>query len=95
MTYTYAITTTDPDLPYGDVLTVTAPVKPAWLTLTDHGNGTATLSGTPTNAHIGSHPLTLQVTDSGGLTATQSFTITVMAKPGYTVFLPLVVRNTP
>jgi hypothetical protein len=92
--YTYAITTTDPDLPHGDVLTVTAPTTlPAWLTLTDHGNGTATLSGTPTDAHVGSHPLTLRVSDSGGLTATQAFTITVAAKPVYTVFLPLVARN--
>jgi len=92
--YTYAITTTDPDLPHGDVLTVTAPTTlPAWLTLTDHGNGTATLSGTPTDAHVGSHPLTLRVSDSGGLTATQAFTVTVAAKPVYTVFLPLVARN--
>ncbi len=27
---------------------------PGWLTLTDNGNGTATLSGTPTNADVGS-----------------------------------------
>ena len=96
VTYTYAVAATDPDLPYGDVLTVTAPITlPAWLTLTDHGDGTATLSGIPTNAHIGSHPVTLKVTDSGGLFAEQSFTVTVTAKAGYTVFLPLVVRNTP
>ncbi len=42
MLYTYAITTTDPDLPYGDVLTITAPTLPAWLALTDHDDDTAT-----------------------------------------------------
>jgi len=90
--YTYTAIATDAN---GDTLTVTAATKPTWLTLTDHGHGTATLSGTPTNAEVGDHPVTLRVTDSGGLFATQSFTITVRAKPGYTVFLPLVVRNTP
>jgi len=49
----------------------------------------------PTDASVGDHAVVLRVTDSGGLFATQSFTITVAAKPGYTVFLPLVVRNTP
>jgi len=93
--YTYAITTTDPDLPYGDALTVTAPVKPAWLTLTDHGNGTATLSGTPSSAHVGDHAVVLRAIDRAGAFAEQSFTITVAEKPRYSIFLPLVLRNTP
>jgi len=75
--YTYAVTADDPDLLHGDALTITAPMLPAWLTLTDHGGGTATLSGTPTNAEVGDHAIVLQVIDSGGLTDTQSFTITV------------------
>ncbi len=75
--YTYAVTATDPDLAYGDALTLTAPTRPAWLTLVDHGNGTATLSGTPSNADVGDHAVLLQVTDSGGLTDTQAFTVTV------------------
>ena len=93
--YTYAVAATDPDLPYGDVLTVTAPTLPTWLTLQDHGDGTAALSGTPTDADVGDHPVVLRVTDRGGLFAGQSFTITVTAKPGYTVFLPLVFKSTP
>jgi len=93
--YTYAITTTDPDPPYGDALTVTAPVKPAWLTLTDHGNGTATLSGTPSSAHVGDHAVVLRAIDRAGAFAEQSFTITVAEKPRYSIFLPLVLRNTP
>ena len=44
--YSYSITTSDVD---GDALTITAPTLPAWLTLTDNGDGTATLTGTPTN----------------------------------------------
>jgi hypothetical protein len=42
--YAYEITASDAD---SDPLTIAAPTLPAWLTLTDHGNGTATLSGTP------------------------------------------------
>lgn len=95
MPYTYAVTADDPELISGDALTVTVPTLPGWLTLTDHGDGTATLSGTPTNAHVGDHPVVLEVTDSGGLYATQSFTITVVEKPWYRMYLPLVLRNTP
>ena len=73
--YTYAITATDLDA--GDILVITAPTKPAWLTLTDHGNRTATLSGTPTNADVGQHAVTLLVRDTGGLTAIQPFIIAV------------------
>jgi len=73
--YTYDVTATDPDA--GDTLTITASTLPAWLTLTDNGDGTATLTGTPTNAEVGAHPVSLLVTDSGNSTDTQSFTITV------------------
>jgi uncharacterized repeat protein (TIGR01451 family) len=95
MPYTYAITTTDPDLPHGDALTITAPTLPAWLTLTDHGDGTASLSGTPGSAQVGNHSVVLRVTDRAGAFAEQSFTITVAEMPRYFIFLPLVLRNTP
>ena len=71
--YSYAITTDDPDL---DAVTITAPTLPAWLTLVGNGDGTATLSGTPTNADVGDHPVQL-VVDDGAFTDTQNFTITV------------------
>jgi hypothetical protein len=50
---------------------------PTWLELTDTDEGKATLAGIPTNADVGNHPITLVVTDSSGLTDTQSFTIVV------------------
>lgn len=75
--YTYNITTSDADA--GDTLSLISGTLPGWLTLTDNGDGTATLSGTPTNADVtsGSVDVVLTVTDSGAgnLTNTQSFTI--------------------
>jgi len=84
--YTYAVTTTDPDA--GDALTITALTRPAWLTLSDHHDRTATLNGTPGAGDVGQHPVVLQVSDPAGATATQAFTITVTA-----LFVPL--PNTP
>ena len=49
---------------------------PAWLTFTDNGDNTATLSGTPTEEHTGDHNVVLEVSD-GTETVEQSFTITV------------------
>ena len=45
--YTYNITVTDPDT--GDTLTISAPTVPEWLTFADNGDGTAVLTGTPSN----------------------------------------------
>jgi hypothetical protein len=45
--------------------------------LTDKGDGTATLSGTPTSADVGSADVLLKVTDPTGASDTQSFKITV------------------
>ncbi len=71
--YSYAITTSDVD---GDTLAITATTLPSWLTLTDNGDGTATLSGTPTNSEVGDHSVVLTVSD-GTTTTTQCFTIAV------------------
>jgi PKD repeat protein len=90
MLYTYNIVATDANV--GDVLVITAPISPTWLILTDHRDGTATLSGTPMAADLGDHPVALQVRDIGGLTNTQSFTITVDTATFF-VRLPLVLRN--
>jgi len=71
--YSYGATSSDAD---GDALTITAITKPSWLTLTDNGDGTASLSGTPTVA--GDYNVTLNVSD-GIANEEQSFTITVAA----------------
>jgi hypothetical protein len=60
----------------GATLTLTAPTLPAWLTLTPTGNGTATLSGTPGSADVGTHSVLLRVTD-GTNSVEQGFTIAV------------------
>lgn len=80
--YTYNVAAADVDV--GDVLTMTAPALPAWLALTDDGDGTATLSGTPAAADVGDHEVVLQVTD-GTAVATQPFTIAVRHR----YYLPL------
>jgi hypothetical protein len=71
--YTYTVAASDPD---GEGLTITAPTTPDWASLTDHGDGTATLSGTPGSDDMGEVQVELEVSD-GTATATQSFTITV------------------
>jgi endonuclease I len=75
--YSYTITATDAD---ADLLTISAPTKPAWLSFVDNGNGTATLSGTPAAAQVGLHAIVLEVSDGIVIPATaQSFSITVNA----------------
>jgi hypothetical protein len=72
----YDVIATDPNA--GDTLTISATDLPAWLSLVDNGDGTAELSGTPSEGDIGAHAITLEVEDAGGLTATQDFAITVV-----------------
>ena len=79
MLYSYAITAVDPDV--GDVLTITAPLKPGWLSLVDHGDGTATLGGTPGLADVGSHNVVLRVRDAAGHADFQAFTVAVSTLP--------------
>ena len=43
----------------------------------DNGDGTATLSGTPTNTDVGNHAVDLRVDDVAGAFDTQNFTIDV------------------
>ena len=74
--YTYNVVASDGD---GDAVTMTAPTLPAWLTFTPGAPGTATLTGTPTNADVGDHAVSLAVTDPDAtpdpdIGATQDFT---------------------
>ena len=71
--YTYNITAHDIN---GDALSISAPTKPEWLAFTDYGNGTALLSGIPSNSNIGTNTLKLRVND-GTISTDQDFIITV------------------
>jgi hypothetical protein len=62
-TYTYTITGVDPDVAYGDVLKLIGGIIPSWLTFTNNGNGTGTLSGTP-SINLGMHPVSLKLDDT-------------------------------
>ena len=62
-------------------LTITAGALPSGVVFADHGDGTATLSGTPAPGTPGTFALTLSATN-GSSTATQSFTLTVNAPSG-------------
>jgi Putative Ig domain len=53
---------------------------PAGISFSNNGNGTATLSGTPTAASAGVYPITFTATNSAG-TTTQSFVLTVTGPP--------------
>ncbi len=92
--YGYTSIATDVDI--GDHLTLTALTLSPWLTLSDHGDGTATLKGVPTVADVGDHLIVLQVSD-GQSSDTQSFTITVEAAgpTATTLYLPVVIKSLP
>jgi hypothetical protein len=73
--YVYTVVAEDID---GDNVTITGGGL-SWLTLTDNGDGTAVLSGTPVGADVGVPVnVTLNVSD-GSLTGEQTFTIAVAA----------------
>ena len=71
--WTYNWTVADSDTPCGDLVFGT-PSLPSWLTFTDNGNCTGTLTGTvPSNG--GTFPVVLNATDLEGNSDTQTFTI--------------------
>jgi len=72
MAYSATVAGSDSD---GDTISFTAASLPSWLTL-DATSGV--LSGTPADADVGDHPITLTVSD-GTDSTTQSLTITVTA----------------
>lgn len=73
--YSYVFMADDVDI--ADVLTLTAVTKPSWLNFSwTAGQKQATLSVTPTDAHVGSFPVTLRVSD-GKIDVDQSYTLKV------------------
>ena len=79
--YLYNIVATDANIPFGDVVNIVSVLPlPSWLTLTSTGNGTATLSGSPTTANVGTYTITLRAEDfyyHNYADVEQSFIITV------------------
>lgn len=82
--YNYLITASDPDVAQGDMLSMKVlGTLPSWLSFSDNGNGTASLTGTPGIGDAGPHVITIQLEDinhhmnSGGI-PTQTFTINVI-----------------
>ena len=72
--FSQLITAGDAD---GDSLSFSADNLPAWLSLTDNGDGTATLQGTPGNADVGVNSFAINITD-GDLSDTQIIDIDVV-----------------
>ena len=70
--YSYVLVINDVDS--ADSYKLSATELPSWL---DFNPATGELSGTPTNDDVGTHAVTLLVTDAEGLTDTQTFVITV------------------
>ena len=70
-----------------------------WITFTDNGDGTATLSGTPLTSHLGKSTVIIEVDDGRGGTDTYTFNIEVISQvanviPDYTEgFLNIVPIN--
>ncbi|MBI3180725.1 MAG: tandem-95 repeat protein, partial [Myxococcales bacterium] len=71
--YVYQATALDPD-PTGDVLTWSLPVAPAGMTV---NAGTGLVSWTPSQSGVGTHQITVRVSDGNGGVASQTFTLTV------------------
>ncbi len=71
--FTLTITASDPD---GTSPSLTAVGLPAWVTLTDNGDGIATLAGTPGFTDAASHLITITAND-GTLTDDESLTLTI------------------
>ncbi|WP_349866110.1 putative Ig domain-containing protein [Leifsonia sp. WHRI 6310E] len=77
--HSFAVTTTGfPDA------ALTASGLPAWLTLTDNGDKTGTLAGTPPAGSAGVHMFTLTASNGYQPDATQSFALTVTESPAIT-----------
>jgi hypothetical protein len=56
--------------------------NPSWITVTDNGNNTATVTGTP--VATGEFNISLKATGEGGASATQNYMLAVGAVPSFT-----------
>lgn len=72
--YQYQVTANDSDLVHGDVLTYQLLTAPGFLNINTN-NGL--ISGTPQNADVGIHSISVQVKDNSDSTDTQNWQLTV------------------
>jgi streptogramin lyase len=78
-----AYSTTVTATTYGPTVVTETGTLPAGISFVDNGNGTATLTGTPSTGAGGTYPLTLTATNSYG-SATKSITLSVDEAPAIT-----------
>ncbi|MEN8803477.1 MAG: putative Ig domain-containing protein [Thiogranum sp.] len=72
------LSATNPD---GDTQTFSATGLPAFSTLTDHSNDTATLDINPLSGNAGTYPVTIRVTDNGLPALQDSETFDIVVSP--------------
>ena len=72
--YGYQVMVSDPDLPFGEVLTFSLNPSPEGMTIDSLGQ----IEWTPQISQEGDHDVTVRVEDAEGSSDTQSFTITVV-----------------
>src|SRR5262249_46287394 len=72
---TVAVSASDPD---NDTLRLSIVASPAFVSLSDNGNGTGTIRIAPAVTDTTGGRVTVQVTDAGGLSATVSFNVTIV-----------------
>ncbi len=81
---TFTVTTNPGVDPAGDnKVTLKAPANelPGGVSFTDHGNGTATIAGTPSSGTSGVYDVTITASNGVSPDATQSFVLTVLDVP--------------
>jgi hypothetical protein len=61
--FTYNVVANDPDVAFGDQLDIIAPGLPSWLTITQTGPTTATISGTPSAGDAGTYTIEVELED--------------------------------
>ncbi len=76
--YSVVVNVTDADL---NALSISDDGVPAWMTVTDNGDGSATLSGIPSAADVGSGIIIDLVASDGDTSTAQRYTIDVAGLP--------------
>jgi len=76
--YVYEIRTFDSDSLAGSTNLELISVLPEWLTFRNDGNGSGSLTGSPSNENIGKYNIELKVIDFNGSTAMQVFTLEIV-----------------